>query len=292
LNSSSSASAASVPSALAKALRLAPLEVDLAGVGEVVLLALGRFVIRPDARKKPANPLPEAHTRMLGVPWMKRSAICESARFDPVDVGPTVAYTRSDVNLREAPMSSVAAAQRTLGRVLPPWWLLLITGIGWMLVAVIVLRFDYTSVSAISILFGIVAIAAGVLEIGVLILAQGWWKLLHALLVVVFIAAGIVAFIHPGNTFRALAAVVSFFLIFAGAFDIIVSISARREIEVWWLQLVGGIVELALGFWAAGYYGRSAVLLIAWVSAIAIIRGVRDIVLAFRVREVQHAPAG
>jgi hypothetical protein len=39
-------------------------------------------------------------------------------------------------------MSSIAAAQRTLGRVLPPWWLLLVTGIGWMLVAVIVLRFD------------------------------------------------------------------------------------------------------------------------------------------------------
>jgi uncharacterized membrane protein HdeD (DUF308 family) len=44
-----------------------------------------------------------------------------------------------------------------------------------------------------------------------------------------------------------------------------------------------------LGFWAAGYYGRSAVLLIAWVAAYAIIRGVRDFVLAFRVREVQHA---
>ena len=80
-----------------------------------------------------------------------------------------------------------------------------------------------------------------------------------------------------------------FFLIFAGTFDIIISISARREIEVWWLQLVGGILELALGFWAAGYYGRSAVLLIAWVAAFALIRGVRDIVLAFRVREVQHA---
>jgi uncharacterized membrane protein HdeD (DUF308 family) len=109
--------------------------------------------------------------------------------------------------------------------------------------------------------------------------------------VVIFIAAGIVAFIHPGDTFRALAAVFSFFLIFAGTFDIIVSISARREIEVWWLQLVGGIIELALGFWAAGYYGRTAVLLVAWVAAIAIIRGVRDIVLAFRVRQVQHAAA-
>jgi uncharacterized membrane protein HdeD (DUF308 family) len=186
-------------------------------------------------------------------------------------------------------MSSIAAAQRTLGRVLPPWWLLLITGIGWMLVALIVLRFEYTSVSAISILFGIVAIAAGVLEIGVLILAGGWWKLLHAILAVVFIAAGIVAFVHPGDTFAALAAVFSFFLIFAGTFDIIISISTRREIEVWWLQLIGGIIELLLGFWAAGYYGRSAILLVVWVAAIALIRGVRDIVLAFRVREIQHA---
>ena len=187
-------------------------------------------------------------------------------------------------------MSAFAAARpRTLAsRVLPPWWLFLVTGIGWTLVGLIVLRFDYTSVSAISILFGCVAIAAGVLEIGVLILAEGWWKLLYGFLSVVFIAAGIIAFIHPGNTFVALAAVVSFFLVFAGTFDIIISISTRHEIEVWWLQLIGGIIEVALGFWAAGYYGRSAVLLIAWVAAYTLIRGVRDIVLAFRVRELQH----
>ena len=186
-------------------------------------------------------------------------------------------------------MSYIAAERRTLGRALPPWWLLLITGIAWMLVALILLRFDYTSVSAISILFGIVAIAAGVMEIGVLMLAAGWWKLLHGLLAVVFIAAGIVAFVHPGNTFAALAAVFSFFLVIAGAFDIVISISVRHEIEVWWLQLITGIIELLLGFWAAGYYGRSAVLLVAWVAAIAILRGIRDIVLAFRVRGMQHA---
>jgi uncharacterized membrane protein HdeD (DUF308 family) len=186
-----------------------------------------------------------------------------------------------------------AARPRSLAaRVLPPWWLFLLTGIGWTLVGLIVLRFDYTSVSAISILFGCVAIAAGVLEIVVLALAQGWWKLLHGFLSVVFIATGIIAFIHPGDTFVALAAVISFFLVFAGTFDIIVSISARHEIEVWWLQLIGGIIELALGFWAAGYYGRSAILLIAWVAAFTLIRGVRDIVLAFRVRELQHGAPG
>jgi uncharacterized membrane protein HdeD (DUF308 family) len=184
-----------------------------------------------------------------------------------------------------------SAASRTLARALPPWWLLLITGVGWTIVGLIVLRFDYGSVNAIAILFGIVAIAAGVLEIGVTMLAAGWWKLLHGLLALAFIVIGIMAFIHPGNTFAALAAVISFFLIFAGTWDIIVSISTRDEINVWWLQLVGGVIELLLGFWAAGYYGRSAVLLIAWVAAFTLIRGVRDIVLAFRVREVQHAAA-
>ena len=108
------------------------------------------------------------------------------------------------------------------------------------------------------------------------------------LLAIAFIVSGIVAFIHPGSTFLALAAVFSFFFIFAGTFDVIWAISARHEIEVWWLQLIGGIIEIVLGFWAAGYYGRSAILLIAWVAAFAIIRGVRDIVLAFRVREIQH----
>jgi uncharacterized membrane protein HdeD (DUF308 family) len=188
-------------------------------------------------------------------------------------------------------MLSTPLAERTLARVLPPWWLMLIAGIGWMLVALIVLRFDYTSVSAISILFGIVALAAGGLEFATMFLAEGWWKLLNGLLGAVFIVAGIVAFIHPGDTFRALAAVFSFILVFGGTFDIIVSISARHEISVWWLQLITGIVELALGFWAAGYYGRSAVLLVAWVAAFAIIRGVNNIVLAFRVRELQHAAA-
>jgi len=188
-------------------------------------------------------------------------------------------------------MSTIAAPlTRTLSRrVLPPWWLFLVSGIGWTLVAAIILRFDYTTVNAIAILFGIVAIAAGLLEIVMTMLAEGWWKLLYGVLAVAFIALGVISFIHPGDTFVALAAVISFFLVIAGTWDIITAISTRQEIEVWWLQLIGGIIELALGFWAAGYYGRSAILLVAWVAAFAVVRGVTNIVLAFRVRELQHA---
>jgi uncharacterized membrane protein HdeD (DUF308 family) len=196
--------------------------------------------------------------------------------------------TVSDYKHETALLSPFAIGRRALARALPPWWSFLITGLAWMVVSLIVLRFDYTSVSSIALLFGFVALAAGVAEIGMMLLADGWWKVLNAVLAVAFFAAGIVAFIHPGDTFAALAAVFSFLLIFAGAFDIIYAFSARRVNDAWWLQLIGGIIELALGFWAAGYYGRSALLLVAWVAAFALIRGVRDIVIAFQVREIQH----
>jgi uncharacterized membrane protein HdeD (DUF308 family) len=188
-----------------------------------------------------------------------------------------------------APVSPLAAVERSFGGVLPPWWSLLITGIGWVLVSLIVLRFDYTSVYSVSLLFGFVAIAAGVIEVAMVFLAQGWWKLLDAALAIVFLAAGVMSFIHPGDTFASLAAIFSFVLVFAGVFDIVTSIAARDQPGAWWLPLIGGIIQVGLGFWAAGYWGRSAVLLIAWVAAFTLIRGVRDVVWAFRVRELQHA---
>jgi uncharacterized membrane protein HdeD (DUF308 family) len=162
------------------------------------------------------------------------------------------------------------------------WWLFLLTGILWLLVAIIILRFDYTSVSAVAILFGIVAIFAGVNEFFMLAASGGWWKVLHGLLGVLFIGVGIVAFIHPGDTFAALAAVMSFFLIFKGFFDIVVSIATRNEFHAWWVQLVAGIVEVLIGFWAAGYWGRSAVLLVVWVGVIALMRGITEIIFAFK----------
>ena len=117
------------------------------------------------------------------------------------------------------------------------WWLFLVTGILWLLVAIIVLRFDYTTVAAISILFGVVAIFAGVNEFFMLAASSGWWKVLHGLLGVIFVGVGIIAFIHPGDTFAALAAVMSFFLIFKGFFDIVVSIAGAawegRFGDVW-----------------------------------------------------------
>ncbi len=172
------------------------------------------------------------------------------------------------------------------------WWLFLLTGLLWLLFAIIVLRFDYTSVTAISVLFGIVAIAAAVNECLLFVVTHGWWKVVHILLGLIFVVVGIVAFVHPGGTFEALAAVMAFFLIFKGFFDIVVSIATKNETHVWWVQLVVGIVEVLIGFWAAGYWGRAAILLVIWVGVIALMRGITEIVFAFKLRSAGRAATG
>ena len=169
------------------------------------------------------------------------------------------------------------------------WWLYLVAAGGWFLFAVIVFRFDWTTVSSISILFGIVMLAAAVMELISVFTASGWWRIGHGVLAAAFGVIGVVAFVHPGDTFAALAAVLSFYFIFKGTFDVVVAIAGHGELELWWLRLAIGIAELLLGFWAAGYFGRSVVLLVVWIGATALTRGIGDVLQAFALRKALHA---
>jgi uncharacterized membrane protein HdeD (DUF308 family) len=82
-----------------------------------------------------------------------------------------------------------------------------------------------------------VAVPADIAEIGATFTARGGWKLLNALLTIVFIVAGVLAFIRPRRHLRRTRRDLQLLLIFAGTFGVIQAIAARREIEVWWLQL-------------------------------------------------------
>lgn len=162
------------------------------------------------------------------------------------------------------------------------WWLFLLTGILWLFIALVIFRFTYVSVSSIAYLFGVVAIFFGINEFFALGASSTGWKIVRALLGVMFIVAGVVAVINPFETFAALAGLMSFFLVLKGTFDIVVSIVARGDMAVWWLQLVVGLAEILLGFWAAGYFGRQATLLVIWVAAMCMARGITEIVLAIK----------
>jgi uncharacterized membrane protein HdeD (DUF308 family) len=179
-----------------------------------------------------------------------------------------------------------ARAEAVEARVFGPWWLFLITGIAWLVLAMVVLDADWGSVAAIAAMAGILFSFAGVNEF-ITAGAVDSWRWLHVLLGVLFIIAGVFAFIRPESAFLTLAAIIGWYLIFKGFLDLVVSLSIRHTSDLWWLGMVVGIAELLIGFWAAGSPRQSLALLIIWVGASALARGIMEIVLAFRLRGFQ-----
>jgi uncharacterized membrane protein HdeD (DUF308 family) len=168
------------------------------------------------------------------------------------------------------------------------WWLFLITGIAWLVFSLIVFRFDITSVGSIGILFGVVAISAGVNEFIALAVSTTGWKIVHGLLGIAFVVVGIFAFIEPGSAFVALASVIGFYFLFKGAFDIAVAIATRDEFELWWLQLITGLAEIGLAFWVAGNFREKAILLLVYVGLVALSRGITELIVAFKLKSLQQ----
>jgi len=162
------------------------------------------------------------------------------------------------------------------------WWLLLITGSLWILFSLVVFRFDYKSVAAISIVTGAVCIAAAVGEVFAAMLTHGWARVGFFVLAAAFTVVGIICFVHPGDSFRALAAVFAFYLLFRGIYDVVVALVVRGDL--WWLWLLGGIAQILLAFWAAGDFGHKAFLLIVWVGASSLANGILQIIAAFELR--------
>jgi uncharacterized membrane protein HdeD (DUF308 family) len=167
------------------------------------------------------------------------------------------------------------------------WWVFLLSGIAWLIFSLIVFRFDTASVQGIGYLAGAIFIVAGVNELAIMPFVSGPWKWFHGILAAAFVVTGILSFARPVDTFVGLSAVVAFFFVFAGIFDILQSLM-NRDLELWWLRLITGVVELGFAFWVAGSFQRSAIVLVAFVGVATLFRGVTQIVLALQLRSLDQ----
>ena len=186
--------------------------------------------------------------------------------------------------LQERTRGTRAALWRLAG----PWWLFLLTGIAWLIIAWAALRFTPASVATVGVLLGVLFLFAMIDEF-VLASVRFSWRWLHVVMGVIFAFGAGWSFARPYDAFWTLASILGLLLIFRGTLDIITSVSTREVNPTWWLGLVVGILEILLGFWAAQQYRPvQGALLLIWVGFFAIFRGISEIVVAFELRRAQH----
>jgi uncharacterized membrane protein HdeD (DUF308 family) len=187
-----------------------------------------------------------------------------------------------EVSGRDVPAEEV-------GRLARLWWLFLLTGIGWIVISFIILAMKPGSVATISFVVGFVLLGAGINEL-VTSAAVESWRWTHVAIGVLFLVAGFLAFVQPLQTFSILAVLIGWYLLFKGLFGVMLSIMERDELRLWGLLLGASILEMLLGLWALGYPGRSAWLVIVWTGIGALLHGVGELVMAFKLRGVDHHP--
>jgi uncharacterized membrane protein HdeD (DUF308 family) len=163
------------------------------------------------------------------------------------------------------------------------WWVPLITGILWILISLVFFRFDARSATAVGILAGVVFIVTGIEELVLAFSVDGGWRWLWLIFGILLIVGGVVALAHPVNTFVALASLVGWLLAIKGIFDIVLGLT-NRELDLWWLRLVLGIVELGLAVVVSGDFTNKAIFLVAFVAAWSLVKGITNIILAFQLR--------
>jgi uncharacterized membrane protein HdeD (DUF308 family) len=174
-----------------------------------------------------------------------------------------------------------------LDRMAGPWWLFLVTGIAWLVISVIVLRFRLASVVAVGVLMGVVFFAGWFSEI-LIASMRVRWRWAHLLMALVFLFAACWSFASPFGAFWALATIFGLLLIFRGSLDLVTSVSSRETSPAWWLVLTAGVLQILLGFWVSQQeFPARALLLLIWVGFFALFRGFSDILLAFEVHS-QH----
>ena len=163
------------------------------------------------------------------------------------------------------------------------WWVFLVTGIFWLVLSLVLLRFNPTSGLTIGLMSGVIALLAAVNEFVTAAWTSHlrWFRIAFGLL---FVAVGILCLSYPGRTFLVVAAIFAWYLLLKGIFDLVRSLVFSQVMNLWWVLLIIGLVELGLGFWAAGYYAGSAVMLVAIVGIGALVRGISEIIEAVRLR--------
>jgi len=199
--------------------------------------------------------------------------------------------TVPEVNERpSSPPASPFATPDVIGRFLSRYWgAELAIGVFWVVVALVVLKFNHASVVTVGVLTGLLLLlfAAEQFVLAAIAPTARWlWAIFGVLLTV----GGIVAVVDPASTFAGLADILGFIFLLIGVFWTIEALAERAMNSLWWISLIAGIATVILGFWTAGqFFIDKSYLLLVFAGIWALFHGVTDLIRAFQIRAFAKA---
>jgi uncharacterized membrane protein HdeD (DUF308 family) len=168
------------------------------------------------------------------------------------------------------------------------WWIELLLGVAWLVVALVVLKFNSASVATVGIITGIMFLAFAVEEFVLAAVNEGPARWLWAFFGVVLTAGGILSLIQPAETFKGFAEILGFVFLVIGVVWIVQAFAEQAFNGLWWLGLISGILMVVLAFWvSAEFLVERAYTLLIFAGVWALLKGVTDIVRAFQLRALE-----
>jgi uncharacterized membrane protein HdeD (DUF308 family) len=164
------------------------------------------------------------------------------------------------------------------------WWVLLLNGAVLVVAGVLIFGIDWT-VRSLATFLGALFIFQGVAEA----LTTGIDARVRRANVITGLlsaATGIAIIVWPGPGLVALAIVLGAWLIVAGSVTMTGAFAARRVIPDWWLLLILGLLEIALGVLALANPGATLAALVTVAGIWCVVLGVMRIVLAFQIKQL------
>jgi len=184
-----------------------------------------------------------------------------------------------------APSPGTAAAEAISG-VAKWWWLFLITGVAWLVIAVILFQYDTASLATVGYLVGFMLLFTGIEQFMVASAVKGW-KWVWIVFGVFFVLGGLWAIFNPFATAYALATSLGLLFVLIGIFWVVEAFATRRANPLWWLSLVSGLIMIGLAWWVSQQNTlQKAVTLLTFAALWAIMHGIGDFIRAFQLRKL------
>jgi uncharacterized membrane protein HdeD (DUF308 family) len=173
------------------------------------------------------------------------------------------------------------------------WWAIVLRGVCAVLFGLGAFAWPGITLAVLVMFYGAYALVEGGFAVAGAIMGRRagafpWGVLLSGL---AGIAIGAITFMSPQITAIALVYLIAAWAILRGVFEIVAAIQLRKEIENEWLLGLAGALSVVLGLWLFAAPGAGAVALLWWIGAFAIVFGIVEVILGFRLKGLKDRVA-